>query len=133
MVSDLQATLKLQKNEFKSELRKRDTHIDFLRHEYSSLSHRLRTIENIFRMIPNTINKHSKHEEAQEHHGHHGHHEVHADRSLRRTHTGKSHKSAYEEHSGNDEDEFFSLDGYESEEDVVPMNTYALITPPGCS
>ena len=127
-VSCLKTTMIVQNKEQAAEIKKRDIHIDFLRHEYATLSDRIRVIENIFRSIPNAISKHSHH--TGKHGDHHGSHQVyshdHVDlhydsRHLKRTHTNKSRKhSAVDEISdGIDEDEFYSLDGYSSEEEVL--------------
>lgn len=122
----------VQNKELNAEMKKRDIHIDFLKHEYAILSDRIRTIENIFRSIPNAISKHSHHsgKHGDHHTAHHAvHHGVvhdHIDghfdaKHIRRTHTGKSRKhSAVDDRSEDiDEDEFYSLDGYSSEEEVL--------------
>lgn len=118
----------VQNKELNAEMKKRDIHIDFLKHEYAILSDRIRTIENIFRSIPNAISKHSHHADKHgDHHSvHHGgvhdHVDLHYDsKQIKRTHTNKSRKhSTIDEKSEDiDEDEFYSLDGYSSEEEIL--------------
>ena len=118
----------VQNKELNAEMKKRDIHIDFLKHEYAILSDRIRTIENIFRSIPNAISKHSHHADKHgDHHSvHHGgvhdHVDLHYDsKQIIRTYTNKSRKhSTIDERSEDiNEDEFYSLDGYSSEEEIL--------------